>query len=255
LRIAYRGAPTVIYTYASLSRGFNSGNYNGGAFLFQGEASFVNPEILKSYEVGVKADITPRLRINVNAFKYDFKDMQVFITVASANNVFQELSNAAAASLYGGELELAWRPVSALTVQLGSGYTHSRFDHFDNLMSGDLTGKELPSAPKLNANGLVRYEAKLAQGTLALQADAKYQARQFFNVNDDPLLQQGAYTTWNARLSYTFAGDRLTASLWGKNLGNRAYLVGAYDLSAYGFDQYNFGEPRTYGLTLQMHIH
>jgi iron complex outermembrane recepter protein len=80
--------------------------------------------------------------------------------------------------------------------------------------------------------------------------DGKYQTSQFFSVNNDPLLRQGAYGIFDARVSYAMLSDRLTVSLWGKNLANRGYFVGAYDLSPYGWDQYNVGEPRTYGLTI-----
>jgi iron complex outermembrane recepter protein len=250
---SYRIAEGVL-GYLSVARGFNSGNYNGGAFLAQEEASLVNPEILKSYEIGLKTELTPRLRINADIYKYKFTDMQVFITAASGANVFQQLSNAAAASLYGAEIEVNWKPGVGWLVQLGGGYTHSRFDDFKSGVGGDLTGKTLPSAPKTNLNGLVRYTVGVPGGNLSLQADGKYQSSQFFNVNDDPLLTQGAYSIINARLSYETLGDRLTVSLWGKNLGNKGYLVGAYDLSAYGFDQYNVGEPRTYGVTLQYHM-
>jgi iron complex outermembrane recepter protein len=247
-----------VFSYASFARGFNSGNYDGGAFTgtnpggvpTQGDASLVNPETLRSYEVGIKSQIGPALRVNLGVYKYNFRDMQVFIIAASGANVFQQLANAAAASLHGGELELAWKPAAAWTLQLGSGYTESRFDSFHNSLSGDLTGKTLPSAPKFNVNGLARYEIALPKGTLGLEVNGKYQSSQFFSVNNDPLLKQGGYGTWDARVSYSILNDRLVVSFWGKNLSNRGYFVGAYDLSAYGWDQYNVGEPRTYGVTV-----
>jgi iron complex outermembrane recepter protein len=248
--VSYKLADRVL-GYVSFARGFNGGNYNGGAFLNQGEASLVNPEILKSYELGLKTEPTPRLRVNADVFKYQFTDMQVFISATSGANVFQQLSNAAAASLYGAELEIDWKPIAGWVVQLGSGYTHSRFDNFQSSISGDLTGKTLPSAPKLNVNGLVRYSVAVPGGTLDLQVDGKYQSSQFFSVNDDPLLRQDAYGIYNARISYAVLKDRLTLSLWGKNLADKGYLVGAYDLAIYGWDQYNVGEPRTYGVTVQ----
>ena len=35
--------------YVGIARGFNSGNFNGGALFDQSEASLVDPEILTSY--------------------------------------------------------------------------------------------------------------------------------------------------------------------------------------------------------------
>ena len=65
-----------VLAYASIARGFNSGNYNGGAFLVQGNASLVNPETLTSYEVGLKTELTRQLRFNIDAFYYDFRNQR-----------------------------------------------------------------------------------------------------------------------------------------------------------------------------------
>lgn len=241
-----------ILGYASLARGFNSGNYNGGAFFDQTEATLVNPETLKSYEVGLKMELGGKLRLNSAAFYYDFRDQQVFILASgSGGTPFQQLSNAAASSLYGAEVELAWKPVAPLFVQVGTGLTISRFDHFESSLAGDLSGKRLPSAPKGNLNALARYEWPTAAGTFALEVDGKYQSGQYFSVNNDPILSQPRYELVNARFSYKAPGDALTVTLWGRNLGDRAYRAGAYDLSAFGWDQWVMGEPRTYGVTAQ----
>ncbi len=253
------GRMAVTYTlsegvlgYASFARGFNSGNFNGGAFFDQAEASLVNPETLKSYELGIKTELGGRLRLNVGGFYYDFRDQQVFILASGAGGTpFQQLSNAAASSLYGAEAELAWKPVAALFLQVGAGFTHSRFDHFNSELAGDLSGRTLPSAPKANLNALLRYEWQVGLGTIAAEIDGKYQSAQFFSVNNDPLLRQGAYGMANARISYSPPGGAWTVAAWARNVGNRDYLVGAYDLSAFGWDQWVIGDPRTYGVTAQ----
>jgi iron complex outermembrane receptor protein len=238
--------------YASVARGFNSGNYNGGAFLFPGEATLVNPETLTSYELGLKTELGKSFRLNIGTFYYDFKNQQVFVLETGPGGApFQQLSNAAASSLAGAEAELAWKPTTGLLAQIGAGYTYSRFDNFDSAVGGNLTGNTLPSAPKANLNGLLRYELPVWAGTFAVQLDGKYQSKQFFSVDNDPLLTQGGYTLLNARISYATLEDRLVISAWGRNIGNKNYLTSAYDLSAYGFDQYLVGDPRTFGVTVR----
>jgi iron complex outermembrane receptor protein len=239
-----------VLAYASFARGFNGSNYNGGAFLNQAEAALVAPETLESYELGLKTDLTSQLRVNLSGFYYDFTNQQVYVAASSGSNVFQQLSNAAASSLYGGEMELAWRPVRELIVQVGAGYTYSRFDDFRNSVTGDLTGKRLPSAPRTNINGLLRYEVSTAHGLVSFEVDDKYQSGQFFSVNNDPLLGQRAYSIANVRVSLTTRGESLTLTAFGLNVGNRSYLVGAYDLSTYGFDEYVPGDPRTVGVSV-----
>jgi iron complex outermembrane recepter protein len=253
--LSYDFTPDVL-GYVSFSRGFNSGNYNGGAFSDQAEATLVDPEILTSYEVGVKSDLAGgTLRLNGAAYYYDFKDQQAFILASSAGGVpFQQLSNAAASSLYGAELEATWKPIDSLHFQAGAGYTHSRFDEFNSEIGGDLTGNALPSAPQWNLNFLVGYEWRLARGTLELSVDARYTDHQFFSVNTDPLLAQDAYWLGNARLSFETPAGHWMLAVWAKNLADEDYLVGAYDLAAFGFDQYVVGAPRTYGITLSYRL-
>ena len=242
--------------YVSVARGFNSGNFNGGAFLDSTEASLVNPELLKSYEVGVKSQFNEgKLRLNADLYYYDFTDQQVFVLASGAGGLpFQQLSNAAASSLYGAEVEMAWRPVAPLMLQAGLGLGHSKFDKFDSPLGGNLSGKELPSAPKTNFNLLARYTVPVPGGNLSIQADTKYNSHQFFSVNNDPLLAQGAYWLSNARLSYVTAGERFTVTLWGRNLGDKQYLNGAYDLAAFGFDQLVPADQRTYGLSIALRV-
>ena len=241
-----------VMVYTSIARGFNSGNYNGGAFIFPAEATLVNPETLTSYELGLKTEFGKNFRFNIDGFYYDFKNQQVFILETGPGGTpFQQLSNAAASSLAGAEAELAWKPITGLLAQVGAGYTYSRFDSFDSPTGGNLTGNTLPSAPKTNLNGLIRYELPVSAGTFAVQLDGKYQSKQFFSVDNDPLLAQGGYTILNARISYSTLEDRLIISAWGRNIGNRNYLASAYDLSAYGFDQYVVGDPRTFGVTVR----
>ncbi|HEX7374601.1 MAG TPA: TonB-dependent receptor, partial [Steroidobacteraceae bacterium] len=255
LSASYKFSDDVL-GYASIARGFNSGNYNGGAFQDQSEASLVDPEKLLSYEVGLKSEFGGTLRLNFAAFYYDFTDQQVFVLASGSNDVpVQQLSNAAASTLYGLEMEAVWKPVDALTLQLGAGYTHSKFDKFETPLGQDLSGGTLPSAPKTNVNALATYTIPSSIGEWAISADAKYQDKQYFSVNNDPILSQGAYTLANARVSWTAPGDHATVTAWVRNLTDEDYLVGGYDLAAFGWDQWVVGEPRTYGVTFEYHTH
>lgn len=240
--------------YATISRGFNSGNYNGGAFSNQAEATLVDPETLLSYEVGLKSELGGALRLNLSAFYYDFTDQQVFVLASGEGGIpVQQLSNAAASTLYGLEIEATWRPVDELVIQLGGGFTHSRFDEFATPVGEDLSGRTLPSAPETNVNARVTYTIPSSLGRWSFAVDGKYQGKQYFSVNNDPVLSQGAYSLANAHVSWTSASEHVTVTTWVRNLADEEYLVGAYDLAAFGWDQWVVGEPRTYGVTFEYH--
>jgi iron complex outermembrane receptor protein len=242
--------------YATISRGFNSGNYNGGAMSDQAEAALVDPETLMSYEVGLKSELFDQLRLNLSAFYYDFTDQQVFVLASGDSGVpVQQLSNAAASTLYGVELEAVWKPLDRLQVQVGAGYTHSEFDEFETPLGQDLSGGTLPSAPETNVNALLLYTIPSPVGSWAVGTDAKYQSKQYFSVNNDPILSQGAYTIANAHVSWTSQGEQATVTAWVRNLADEDYLVAAFDLASFGWDQWVVGEPRTYGVTVEYHTH
>jgi iron complex outermembrane receptor protein len=251
ISLDYRFTPDVL-GYVSYARGFNSGNYNGGAFFDQSEATLVDPEKLNAYEIGVKSELADgTVRLNADVFYYDFKDQQAFILASGSGGApFQQLSNAAASTLYGAEAELVWKPVEALLLQAGAGYTHSKFDEFNSPLGGDLSGNELPSAPEWNFNLMARYEWQLSAGTLAISADTKFTDDQFFSVNNDPLLAQDAYWLTNARIEFAAPNDRWSVAVWARNLADEDYFVAGFDLASFGFDQLVVGAPRTYGLTV-----
>ena len=255
LSLAYSFTDDVL-GYASISRGFNSGNYNGGAFANQAEATLVDPETLLSYEVGLKSEVGRQLRLNLSAFYYDFTDQQVFVLASGEGAVpVQQLSNAAASTLYGVELEAVWRPVEALLVQVGAGYTHSEFDEFRTPLGEDLSGRTLPSAPKTNFNAMATYTIPSSIGAWSLEVDGKYQSKQYFSVNNDPILSQGSYTLANAHVAWTSPNEHTSVTAWVRNLADEDYLAGAFDLASFGWDQWVVGEPRTYGITLEYHTH
>ena len=240
--------------YVTISRGFNSGNYNGGALSNQAEATIVDPETLLSYEVGLKSELGGQLRLNVSAFYYDFTDQQVFVLASGEEGVpVQQLSNAAASTLYGLELEAAWQPIDELVIQLGAGYTHSEFDKFSTPLGEDLSGRTLPSAPETNVNAMAAYTMPSSVGAWVFAVDGKYQSQQYFSVNNDPLLSQDAYTLANAHISWMSSSRHATVTAWVRNIADKDYLVGAYDLASFGWNQWVVGEPRTYGITFEYH--
>ena len=58
--------------YGSISRGYKSGGFDGGACFDDFE-----PEVLTAYEVGLKTQLLDdSMRMNLSAFVYDYEDYQ-----------------------------------------------------------------------------------------------------------------------------------------------------------------------------------
>ncbi|PBN41283.1 TonB-dependent receptor [Sphingobium sp. D43FB] len=110
--------------YATHSTAFKSGVYNMAATL----STPVLPEEITAYEVGLKTDPLPWLRINIATYYYDYKNLQ--LQARAANSSAYILQNAGNAEIYGGELETFISPVDGLKLRAAVAYTHARYQDF-----------------------------------------------------------------------------------------------------------------------------
>lgn len=231
--------------YGGITTGFKAGG-------IQSTSDGISPydeEKLVSYEVGFKSTFAnDRVRLNGAAFYYDYSDLQVFAFVIVDGIGFSTISNAADAEIYGAEFELQWLPVDQLFFNLGMGLLSTEYEDFV-IPSGDFSGNDITMSPELTFNGLIQYDIPMGdRGTVTLQTDFNYQDEVFFDALNNPLLGEDDYWLWNARVSWTSADERWEVAAFGRNLGDEEYMVYAFDLSFFGFNEEMLGTPRSYGL-------
>lgn len=268
--------------YASLTRGFKGGGFNGGVVNdfnnYPARAKY-DPETLTAYELGTKWMLLDNsLRLNMAAFYYDYQDAQVYNSTVDpifgiAQNVVE---NADTLELYGLDIDLTWQASQALFLQAGLGYTHSEFSKYlfsvptriSEPLAVDIAGETPQNTPELNLNLLGRYTWALGDaGQLVAQADVAYQSKIFFSngqmlipgdtssYDRNEALGQPGYTLWNARLSWARADEKLEVGLWGKNLSDKQYQAYMVELSQFfGFDQVIRGVPRNVGIDVRYHF-
>src|SRR3546814_4118580 len=71
--------------YASYSRGYRSGTFNGLAYGSANQVYFVKPEQIDAFEVGFKSRFWDhRAQLNIAAFYYKYKGQQGQVVDASA---------------------------------------------------------------------------------------------------------------------------------------------------------------------------
>ncbi|MEZ5561062.1 MAG: TonB-dependent receptor [Pseudomonadales bacterium] len=233
--------------YGGVTSGFKAGGIQSTS---DGIAPY-DEETLLSYEAGFKSTLLDgRLRFNGAAFYYDYSDLQVFAFVIVNGVGFSTISNAADAEIYGAEFELQWLPMDNLFINLGLGLLSTEYKDFV-IPSGDYSGNDITMSPELTVNGLIQYDISLNDnGRITLQTDFNYQDEVYFDALNNPLLSEGDYWLWNARVSWTSADDRWEVAAYGRNLGDEEYMVYAFDLSFFGFNEEMLGTPRAYGLEL-----
>ena len=231
--------------YGGISTGFKAGGIQSTS---DGIAPYDEEELV-SYEIGFKTMLVDgRVRFNGSVFRYDYSDLQVFAFVIVDGIGFSTISNAADATNFGAELELQWLPTDNLFVNLGLGILNTEYEDLI-LPSGDFSGNEITMSPELTLNGLIQYDIQLGDnGVITLQTDFNYQDEVWFDALNNPLLSEDAYWLWNARVSWTSTDEKWEVAAFGRNLGDEQYMVYAFDLSFFGFNEEMLGTPRAYGI-------
>jgi iron complex outermembrane receptor protein len=257
--------------YAKYAHGFKGGHFNAGLTLKtkgneEQEIKAVEPEFIDSIEIGWKSRwFDERMVLNLAAFRYWYKDLQVFDIVNEAGALpLQQLLNADARVL-GLEVEFQARPVSGLFMQAGFGWLHSEFEDFVVTKAVSLgprgdpveeefvyTGNPLIAAPNYNLSGIVEYVIPLMGfGSLVPQYDFSYRSKIYLDPQKLDPISQEPYWLHNARLAYRTENEKIEVAGWVRNITDQQYKVDVFDVSReFSTILEVWGDPRTYGVTL-----
>ncbi|MBL4767390.1 MAG: TonB-dependent receptor [Rhodobacteraceae bacterium] len=241
-----------IMWYASLSRGYKSGGFQGAPATVDLASRTIDPESVWNYEVGLKSQwLEDRLRLNLVGFTSSYRDLQVVQFKTIGNFGAFQTSNAASASLQGLELEFTLKPFQGLEFFGSYAYLDATYGEFNDQSGQDFTGNTLRQAPRHSLYLAFYYERDFYQGRLRFRADYRYQGKSFREPDNSVTIQPG-FDLVDASVAFEAGNGRWEATLWAKNLMNKEYISHLYVLG--GNDFALFGPPRTYGLTLTLNF-
>lgn len=255
LSIDFKIADDVL-VYGTTRKGYNAGGFNPN--INDADLEVVRPEFITDYETGLKADWRlggMALRTNVSAFYAKYKDIQRTTSLVYDDLIVTGNFNAAAATLYGAQIELLARPVEALTLQASYGYLHTRYDSFKNALLGDVTGNKFAQAPQDTVNLAATYRRPLGSGELV--ANISYAYISAVAYSDDNLTTPGniapGYGLVDARLDWkNVGGGKFDLGVYVKNAADEDYILNSTDrTSSFGFDSRVYGDPRTFGFEIR----
>jgi iron complex outermembrane receptor protein len=240
------------FLYATASKGFKSGGFNIGSVQ---NAPF-KPETIWSYEAGGKFDfLDKRARLNLAAFIYNYKDLQV--QEVRDQNVF--ITNAANARVKGVELESLTQVTHSVLVDVNLAYLDARFTDFitgnvnlPQLGQLNLSGNHLPQSPEGKAQiGIEKtFDIIGNHGTVKIRGDAAWQDRVYFTVYNEPFVSQPAYWWLKARATYAPPSANWHAAAYIDNIQDKVVIANAQtgaDIDgARTFG--NLAPPRTFGV-------
>ncbi len=241
--------------YVSYNRGIKSGLYNEDTYF----APAVKPEELDAYEAGFKTEVLDhRLKVNASSFFYNWRNIQV----VEFSGASQYYVNAAAAHIYGVDLDLATAPFHDITLNGGVSWAHGRYTSFPNAPANvpapgggnistttDATGNDTVHTPAYSANLVANYALRLSGATVDLNASYSYNSSYYWEP--DNRLTQPAVSLVNVAAIWRPTSASWDVKLWAKNLLSEKYYVAAQS-TPFG-DQGSAAAPLTYGVTFGVH--
>ena len=232
-------------------------------------------ETIQSYEAGIKADLLDgRARINLNGFLYNLNDAQLTAVGGGVNA--NRLINADNVRGYGFELDVQFKPVSALLLTAGLSYNNTeiqdaglttaacgavRVDTFPNVSLCTLLdpivtpaapfssavvnidGNSLPQSPRWIANWTARFGVPVGSGELYAFTDWAYRSKINFFLYESVEFQDRSQLEGGLRIGYKT--DSFDIAGFVRNLTNDLSAVGGIDFNNLtGF----VNEPRIWGV-------
>jgi iron complex outermembrane receptor protein len=235
--------------YASATRGFKSGGFNPTS---PEPGRGYAPEWAWGYEAGLKTSPgNGRARLNLAAFHTDYTDLQV--QTALRPGVI-DISNAAAATIRGVELEGVFQPTRALQLGGHLAWLDARYHHYLAVgadgVTGDVSGRRLTNAPEWSGRLWLEWRADAGRaGTVSLRADSRWQSAVFFTPWNDAVQRQSPYGLLD--VSAEVGPGRWSVGLQARNLTNEDFITGSSGspLPAFGGRP---GEPRLVGISVTL---
>lgn len=257
--------------YFSVSRGFKSGGFNVRAqsTAFPKSAEPFDDEVLTVGEIGTKSTLADgQVRFNTAVFYGKYSDVQVStFTAFDANgdgveeSFFGNFLNAGSATMKGAEVE--WdagvRSIDWLALNGYVSYLDLSPDEFlDANHDGFVDTQVITNAPKWTAALHLNFDFPVARGLLTASVGGAYRDNSVLtneggSFAGQPVLPitQGAYTTYDAFVSWLSPDAKWRFGLNAKNLTDEGYITNGYNIPALGILTGSYGAPRTVLATVE----
>jgi len=241
--------------YGSFSQGYRSGGLPASGFDAHNP---VKPEHIDAFEIGYKLAEGP-LRLNLAAFYYNYKDIQVTSYGAGGNS---QTVNAGKSHIYGVDADVTFQVTPDFDVTLSGAFTHAEYVDFPNALGRvmvtnpldanfgqiiainvNATNTRVERTPRFSGSISANYGLDVAGGRLNLNASLFYTGKYFFDSAHQ--LLNPSHELLNLRATWTDPSDRFDISFYGKNVTNSTYFRSNF-LDPYAARAV-YGEPVTFG--------
>jgi iron complex outermembrane receptor protein len=266
--------------YASYTKGFRSGAYSGSGAADPRLITPTRPETVNAYEIGFKT-ARSRVRFDTAAFYYDYKDLNVSLSVpnpfcvpGTPCSITTLFANAPKAKIYGIDGQVTFTPIENLDIRVGAAWLHARYGDFPNAngtgvnatdtlnvspQQQDWSGQQMARAPNFTANVGVDYTIPDVFGG-KLDLSGNYNYTDSYVVNNASLygplfparadmqrFRQGAFSLVSLQATWTDPTEHYWITGFVNNLFDKSYRM----ISSGGTTSGDYsvpGEPQVYGV-------
>ena len=252
--------------YLSVAKGYKAGGFNTQIFSdilseklkWQMAGSHYDEPDLMSYrpEQSWNLELGGHFSCLEGAVRGDFALFAIFVrnqqlTVFPAGqSTGRMMTNAGRTRSLGGELSLQLSPWRTLDLNLACGYTDARFVRYDDGQQ-DYAGRRIPYAPQHTFAAQAAWTIPTGVawlGDVVLQGGVNGTGRIYWNEENSRSQAPYALLEASVRLEHR----RWAIDLWGRNLADTHYDL--FYFKSMGNEFVQRGRPRTFGITLSIHI-
>jgi len=255
--------------YASYGTGYKSGGTNTDRINVN-QSTIFGPETSESIEVGIKADLTDHLRVNLAIYDNQIEDVQALSFTGTGFNV----QNAGSEDTNGVELELWWVPVDSFAMQFNYVRSIADYEVFvlgtcwdafpfhpgmpdpgpaGPLGTCDRSGDRAAYNPENQYFVAATKDFRVGSSTtLFIRGEYTYTSDLLTDGDADPLGLSDSLEILNLRLGLIFENMDAELTLWGRNVTDEAFFASTFDAPLQdGKLNYYAQEPATWGVTFR----
>ena len=244
--------------FGNLKQAYKSGSFDVGGTISPNTDISFGDERVRGAELGLKTRMLDgALRFNLAGYYQKFRGMQVKAgTIVTAGGIAVRTMNAAAAKIYGIDMDFNYAPpqVDGLSIYGGVNWNHARYSNFPNAQcwfnqlasegcnrllnaatgrfsAQDLSGAPLVRAPNVTANLGFDLE-KLVSSSMKMRFGSNVSYSSSFSTSITNYSRQAGFAKLGATLALASQDDRWTVELIGDNLTNKI-TTGACEVNAF----------------------
>ncbi len=207
--------------------------------------SFIKPEEIEAYEVGVKSTLFDGLTtLSAAAFNYEIDNLQVqFVSLLNGGAVSFE--NAKGARIRGIDFDTTTQLLPKLTdglvLTLGGAFLDAEYTDYRNAAgfdsqtrlfsrTHDYSGNQIARTPRFSGTIGLSQTFSAPGGSVEIGGDYYYNSGFHYLAQEDSFTKEGAYGLLSLRASYLHEASNIRVTLFGTNVTDTRYNYSRFTL-------------------------